>query len=219
MKQLNLSINIKGASRLLRFALLTMALMTGLSAIAFGQRTTGDIEGTVTDGNGGVVPNVSILVTGVSIGFSRNVQSDSQGVFRLQQIPGGTYKITTTAIGGFAAVTTDNVTVTIENTTTVNLKLGIASATESVVVTTDSLGVTVDTTDSKVMTNITSKLIEQLPKGTRFASLLQVSPATRFEPASGGFQVDGASGAENSFVVDGLPLENYLDSSSKCNFG
>lgn len=166
--------------------MMLFAILCCTSAI-FAQRTTGDIEGVVTDANGGVVPNVAITVTGVSVGFTRNVQSDSQGAFRLQQIPGGTYKITTMAIGGFAATAIDNVTVTIENSTTVTIKLGIASATDSVVVTTDALGVAIDTSDSKVMTNITSKLIEQLPKGVGFTSLLNISPGTRPEPLSGGF--------------------------------
>lgn len=196
--------------RSFRYIIMTMFVVTCFAAAAFGQRTTGDIEGKVTDTNGAVVPGVSITVTGVSVGFSRNVQSDSQGAFRVQQIPIGTYKITTAAISGFAATTVDGITVTIENTTVANIKLGIAAASESVVVTTDALGVTIDTSDSKVQTNITAKLIEQLPKGTRFTSLLQVSPATRSEPLSGGFQVDGASGSENTFVVDGLPLENFL---------
>lgn len=188
---------------------MTLPILLCLAATVFGQRTTGDIEGTVTDGNGAVVPSVRITVSGVTVGFSRIVQSDSQGVFRLQQIPAGTYKITTAAIGGFAATTQDNITVTIESVTSVNIKLGIATATESVVVTTDSLGVNIDTSDSKIQTNITSKLIEQLPKGTDFSSVLKISPATRQEPRSGGFQVDGASGSENTFIVDGLAVENF----------
>src|SRR5204862_3146614 len=40
-------------------------------------------------------------------------------------------------------------------------------------------------------------------------SLLKLSPATRDEPLSGGFQVDGASGSENAFIVDGLAVENF----------
>jgi hypothetical protein len=52
-------------------------------------------------------------------------------------------------------------------------------------------------------------MIEQLPKGTSFNSLLRVSPATRAEGLSGGFQVDGASGSENSFLIDGLSVENF----------
>ncbi|HEU0049606.1 MAG TPA: TonB-dependent receptor plug domain-containing protein, partial [Nitrososphaera sp.] len=67
----------------------------------------------------------------------------------------------------------------------------------------------IDPAASKIQTNITSKMIEQLPKGTSFNSLLRLSPATRQESLSGGFQVDGASGSENSFLVDGLSVENF----------
>jgi hypothetical protein len=67
----------------------------------------------------------------------------------------------------------------------------------------------IDPTASKVQTNITPQMIQQLPKGASFNSLLRLSPATRPEPLSGGFQVDGASGSENSFLIDGLSVENF----------
>jgi len=195
--------------RSFRYIIMTMFAVLCFAATIFGQRTTGNLEGTVTDPNGAVVPGVSVTVTGVTVGFNRTVQSDSQGVFRVQQIPVGTYKITTAALSGFMATTVDNVPVTIENVTVANIKLGVAATAESVVITTDTLGVNVDTSDSKIQTNITAKLIEQLPKGTTFDSLLRISPATRPEPFSGGFQVDGASGSENAFIVDGLSVENF----------
>ena len=195
--------------RSIRYALTAIFVLCCFSMVVFAQRTTGSIEGTVTDSTGAVVPGVTVNVTGITIGFNRSVQSDNQGVFRFQQIPVGTYKITTAATGGFAATTVDNVTVTIENIAVANIKLGIAAATESVVVTTDTLGVNLETSDSKVQTNITSKLIEQLPKGTTFTSILRASPGTRQEGLSGGFQVDGASGSENTFMIDGLPVENF----------
>ncbi len=195
--------------RSFRYTLMTMSVVLCFAMTAFGQRTTGDIEGKVTDANGAVVPGVSVTVTGVTVGFKRTVQSDSQGDFRVQQIPIGTYKVSTAATSGFAATTIDDITVTIEKATQVNVKLGISSTSESVVVTTDALGINVDVSDSKVQTNITQKLIDQLPKGTSFQSLLKLSPATRQESLSGGFQVDGASGSENTFVVDGLPVENF----------
>ncbi len=190
-------------------ALVTLTAVLCFGATAYGQRTTGDIEGKVTDSNGAVVPGVSVTVTGITIGFSRTVQSDGQGEFRIQQVPVGSYKLRTAAIGGFSATVIDDINVTIENVTTANIRLGITSAQESVVVTADQLGVNVDATDSKVQTNITAKLIDQLPKGTSFNSLLRVSPATRPESLSGGFQIDGASGSENTFIVDGLPVENF----------
>jgi hypothetical protein len=193
----------------LRFASFALVAILCLSAVVFGQRTTGDIQGTVKDPQGAVVPGVSISVEGVNVGFSRTVQSDDSGVFRVQQIPAGIYRVTAAATKGFASTTLDNVSVNIEQIATADIVLGVASGVNTVTVTDDPLGVNVDTTDSKVQTNITTQLIEQLPKGQNFSSLLKVSPGTRGEPLSGGFQVDGASGSENSFVIDGQTVENF----------
>jgi hypothetical protein len=48
-----------------------------------------------------------------------------------------------------------------------------------------------------------------LPKGTNFTSLLKISPAVRPEPLAAGFQVDGSSGAENTFIIDGQEVTNF----------
>ena len=193
--------------RRFRSTIMALSVILCFAAAAFGQRTTGDIEGKVADANGAVVPSVSITITGVTVGFNRTVQSDSNGEFRISQIPVGTYKITTAASSGFAATTVDSVVVTIEKVTVANIQLGVTSV-NTVDVSADPIGA-IDTADSKVQTNISTRLIDQLPKSQNFNSLLRVSPATRAEPLSGGFQVDGASGSENTFVVDGLPVENF----------
>jgi hypothetical protein len=57
--------------------------------------------------------------------------------------------------------------------------------------------------NGQINTNITAQTQENLPKGTTFSSQLKISPNTRVEPLSGGFQVDGASGGENTFIIDG----------------
>lgn len=192
-----------------RFCLLALSLVFCLSAIAFGQQTTGSVEGTIKDEKGAVVPGVSVTLDGVSVGFNRTIQSDNEGVYRFQQVPPGTYKISTGAASGFAAGQLENVTVTLEKITTADITVGISQSVNTVEVSSDPLGVAVDPTDSKVQTNITSRLIDQLPKGGSFTSLLKVSPGTRSEPLSGGFQVDGASGSENSFLIDGQAVENF----------
>jgi hypothetical protein len=192
-----------------RHIIMTMSLVLCFATAVFGQRTTGDLEGKVTDPSGAVVPNVSVTLTGVTVGFNRTVQSDDQGEFRIQQIPIGTYKMITAAVSGFAAATVENVSVTIEKVTVVNVKLGITATTTTVDITASDVAGVIDPGASKVQTNITPRMIEQLPKGTNFNSLLRISPATRQEGLSGGFQVDGASGSENSFLVDGLSVENF----------
>jgi hypothetical protein len=51
-----------------------------------------------------------------------------------------------------------------------------------------------------------SKKIDLLPKTLRFDSVITQAPGARSEPKSAGYQIDGASGSENVFVVDGLEI-------------
>lgn len=70
-------------------------------------------------------------------------------------------------------------------------------------------GVVIDPGNTKIDTNISSQVVENLPKGTNFTSQLKVAPNVRPEPLSGGFQIDGTSGAENTFTVDGQEVSNF----------
>lgn len=196
---------------------LMFSVILCLTLIAFGQETTGSIEGTVKDSNGAIVPGVEVTLTGTTVGFNRTIQSDTEGVFRFLRVPPGLYKITTAESKGFAGTNLENVTVAIEKTTTADITLGIQQNVNTVEVSSDPLGIAVDSTDSKVQTNITGQLIDQLPKTSSLTSLLKVSPGTRSEPLAGGFQVDGASGSENSFIIDGQTVENFRTGTLNAN--
>lgn len=184
----------------------------------FGQETTGDIEGTVKDAAGAVVPGVVITVasagssTGArpdsTAGFTRTITTDSSGFYRMQQVPPGTYTVTSTPTAGFGEAKKTNVQVSIGRTTVVDLGLAAAGATNVVDVVAGG-DVAIDPTGNKVQANITSQAIDLLPKGVNFTSLIQTTPSVRNEPLSGGFQIDGASGSENTFIVDGQEVSNF----------
>ncbi len=190
-----------------------LALVMTFAIGAFGQETTGSIEITSRDPNGAVVPNVAVTVTSATTGatttagFRRTVTTDKEGFARIIEVPPGNYNITAAATAGFAERTIQNVQVALGRVTPVNLDLGITASTTNIEVSAGEV-LPIDTTDSKIQTNISSELVELLPKGTNFSSLLKVSPATRVEPRSGQFQIDGASGSENTFIVDGQEVTN-----------
>ncbi|MEP6947081.1 MAG: carboxypeptidase regulatory-like domain-containing protein [Acidobacteriota bacterium] len=186
-----------------------LVLLVVSASIAFGQSTTGRIAGTVKDPNGAVVPGASVTVAGTSTGFTQVVMTGSDGTYRIDRATVGAYKITVAPINGFAATSADTF-VNIEKTSTVDIVLSTAVQTADVVVTSgDSLGFSVDTSDSKVQSNITAEQIQKVPAGTSFSSILKLSPATRSESLTGGFTVDGASKAENTFTIDGQDVTNF----------
>src|SRR5262249_54522928 len=99
----------------------------------------------------------------------------------------------------------DNVTVELGKIFNVALEVKAAGTSETVTVTGASEPI-VDVTSTKVATNINQQQIDVLPKTLNFSSLINVAPGTRNEANAGGFQIDGASGSENRFVVDGLDV-------------
>lgn len=191
-----------------KFITLMLALTLGLVTAAFGQRTTGDIEGTITDPTGAVVPNVSVTVasTGDS-GFKRTVQANADGFFRVQQVPPGVYSVSTGAISGFGA-TERKVSVAVDATAAVNITLAVGGG-NTVVDVTGGDSAPIDVGGSKVSSTISSAKIDLLPKGVDFTSVLKTVPGTRPEGLSGGISVDGASGSENAFYIDGQEVSNF----------
>ncbi|CAN5615492.1 TonB-dependent receptor [soil metagenome] len=195
------------------------ALVLCMSVSAFAQEITGDIEGTVKDPNGAVVPGVVLTIRSVgstegaradsTAGFTRNITTDRNGFYRVQQIPPGFYTVSTSATSGFGEATRTNVEVVLGKSTLVDINLAVAGAENIVNVTADAGAVAIDPTSNKVQTNITAQAIDLLPKGVNFTSLLQTAPSVRNEPLSGGFQIDGASGSENTFIIDGQEVSNF----------
>jgi hypothetical protein len=185
-----------------------IALVLCLTGITWGQETTGSIEVTVSDTQGARVPNVAVTVTGVDRGFNQTVNTDESGFARVLQVPSGLYKVSIAASGGFGAALQDNVRVVLGNATPVNITLQAAGVGASVNVAASDVSA-IDPTASRIQTNITDRQIELLPKGTNFTSALKAAAPVRQEPAAAGFQIDGASGSENTFILDGQEVTNF----------
>ena len=202
------------------FIKLVLTVVLCLSAAAFGQETTGNIEGIVKDTAGAVVPNVTLTITsakniasgttttGIGSGFRRTITTNDDGFFRVLQVPPGTYDIVSTATSGFGEARYENITVVIGQTTQLEVMVNPGTNVTTVDVSVSDAP-PVDTTNSAIQTTINAQKIELLPKGTGFTSILKTIPGTRPESRSGGFSVDGASGGENVFVIDGQEVTNY----------
>ncbi|MEK7857019.1 MAG: TonB-dependent receptor, partial [Acidobacteriota bacterium] len=186
-----------------------------LTVGAFGQRTSGNIEGTVTDPNGAAVAGatVTLKASGSTSGFSATTTANDSGFFQFTQISPGSYTLTSTA-NGFKR-STQEVQVTVDKTTSISPRLEVGSGEVTVEVTSDS-AVSIDLGNTKIDTNITKRIIEDLPAGVTFASLLKIAPNVR--PELGGFQIDGASGSENVFIIDGQEVTNFRTGSLDSNF-
>jgi hypothetical protein len=52
--------------------------------------------------------------------------------------------------------------------------------------------------------SLIGEFFEVIPKGRDFTSIVNLAPGANFEEKAGGIAIDGASGAENTYVLDGI---------------
>ena len=215
----------------LRFVLVSLLFVAMSALVAFGQETTGVIEITAKDANGAIVPNVTFTVasTGQSTGYKRTITTDDSGFVRLNQVPPGTYSVTAAATAGFKVLTLTGINVGLGQATPVSFTMAIGTGDIVVDVTSSNDVNPIDVTDTKIQTTINAQTAELLPKGLNIDSIFKFSPAARQDARSGTnatgeaqFQIDGASGSENTFIIDGQEVTNSrtgaLDSNSKLPF-
>ncbi|PYS66393.1 MAG: hypothetical protein DMF74_01235, partial [Acidobacteria bacterium] len=190
-------------SKKLSFLPLTVAVLLCLTGIAFGQETTGSIRGNVKDPNGAAVPNATVKATNPQRSFTTTTNSQGEYEFT-DQLPPDVYTVTASA-SGFSEVKRPDVQVLLGKTILVNIDLAVAGTSATVTVTGNQEPL-VDVSSSKTATNVSQQQIDVLPKGLNFSSIINVAPGARNEPNAGGFQIDGSSGSENRFIVDGLDV-------------
>jgi len=174
------------------------------------QENFGTILGTVTDATGAVVPDAKISASTPAFPQPLETVSDNQGNYIFPQVPIGTYSVTVGKVG-FATVRQQRIVVNLGSRVTYNPKLEVGQVTQVVEVA--AAAISLDTTSSRTSTNISSQQFDGIPRGRTFNSILALAPGVRQEVKGGGvgvggFQVDGASGSENSFIVDGVDVSD-----------
>ncbi|MGC1417772.1 MAG: TonB-dependent receptor [Candidatus Acidiferrum sp.] len=181
------------------FALL-MCLVTAPRGKA--QSTTdGAIGGTVTDASGGVVPNASITTTNLGMGGKSTGTTDESGRYQIIHLQPGAYSVEVSA-NGFAAFKATSVTVEVGRTTTIDARLAVKTASETVVATAEAPVIVADRADFS--TNINQTTIENLPiNGRRWSWFALSTPGAVPDGGFGLVSFRGISGLLNNNTVDG----------------
>jgi hypothetical protein len=185
-------------------ALLAIAL---LSAPVWAQEQRGSIEGVVKDSSGAVLPGASVTIEGGS-GVKLDAVSDAQGVYRFPSLLPGTYTVTAN-LTGFAPNKVSAVVVQLGEVKKVDFALGLAGVSENVRVTAESP--IVDVKQSTKATNISAERVELIPHNRDFTSLVTQAPGANQENKSNGISIDGASAAENRYVIDGMETTSVFN--------
>jgi len=184
----------------------SLTLLSLLSFLAFtttGQERVGGLVGVVTDGSGAAIPGATITVTAPSGAELQTVTTDANGNYRVQQVPAGIYVVSAHS-QGFSTTRKTDILVELGRATRVEFQLEVGHISEQVVVSADAIQVDSQSSSSAVI--VTKEFADLIPKGHSFYDLVAVAPGARPESKTGGVQVDGASGSENTFYLDGMEV-------------
>src|SRR5438132_3380993 len=112
--------------------LVALLLLLRAPVMAQGE-TTGAIVGSVTDPAGAAIPGATVTVTSSDNGMKRSVKTDDSGRFTFPQLKPGIYSVKVEA-DRFEAQQNNTVSAGLGQKQTVDFKLNIASASESILV-------------------------------------------------------------------------------------
>src|ERR1043166_2147151 len=111
--------------------LVAFASFVVLPATVFAQAT---LSGVVKDTSGGVLPGVNVEASSpVLIEKVRSATTDSTGLYRIPDLPPGTYKVTF-SLQGFATVNREGVEVAGGGVTSINADLRVGTVSETITV-------------------------------------------------------------------------------------
>jgi hypothetical protein len=190
---------------------LTLVLTASVSA----QERFGTLQGRVTDQQGASIPGVTVSVTSLSSGETRTFVTDTNGQFVASDLNPGRYKVVF-ELSGFTRVERPDVSVVLGRTFEVSTQMAVGGLAETVQVTAEASPL-VDKGSTLIAHNVGVEEFDRLPKGRSFQSIALTAPSVNAGEVEGGFQVNGASGAENGFTVDGITTNSLINGQSRQN--
>ncbi len=187
-------------------ALVVLALN---SACLTAQTSKGTIAGTVTDPSGAGVPGATVTARDTLGGETRTTTTGGYGDYRISAILPGIYQVKVSA-QGFAAVVIDHVEVGASVAKSLDVRLEVSAATQSITVV-ESAGSTLQTETAELSSDISKTEIQQLPiSSLNPISLVLTEPGAvrvsqRDDFTNGAsFSVDGLRPRANNFLIDGF---------------
>lgn len=192
-----------------------LAVGMGLSGLAFGQATTGQIFGTAPAATGETVTVVS------NTGFTRTVTVKADGTFSASNLPTGTYTVTLTKDGTQAGQHV--VTVSPASGSQVNFMAANAQELGVVSVSANALP-KIDVSQASASYVLTSKQLEKLPLAHDVDAIALLAPGVVSSSGYFGSAITfaGAGATENAYYINGYnttALYNYTGPSIQLPYG
>src|SRR5579863_188980 len=203
-----------------------LLLVTIHSSPTRAQVSGATLSGLVTDEQSGPVPDATVRIKNLGTGVTREVQTNSDGLYSAPNLIPGTYNVTVTK-DGFQTLLQRNVTLTVGAQQALNLSLQVGAVNQTLVVTTAPPEI--QTTSSTISATVDSTTMRELPlNGRDWTSLATLEPGVSSIPnqVGTGFSANkgnrgfgnqlsngGHRANENTYRVNGISINDYSNGS------
>ncbi|MGH8546180.1 MAG: carboxypeptidase regulatory-like domain-containing protein, partial [Gammaproteobacteria bacterium] len=197
---------------LLRLFCLTCVGLSGVAPTFAQTAVEGQIQGTVRDDSGAVLPGVTVMATGISTVGSARTVSDAEGNYRLVNLPPGEYQVEA-ELQGFSRFSQGGVQVRAARTILLDVILRIGSIEETVTVTAETPMLEVRRAVQAI--NIEGEFQRELPLSPRrdYTDFLEVTPGMNnyVNPQSGGgiYHLRGSTIESHVVQLDGADMTSF----------
>ena len=179
--------------------LASLPVVFSVGAVA---QSTANLSGTVTDPSGAVVANVHVKVHSLATGQDREIVTDSAGIYAVPSLQPGDYKLDAVA-PGFSEYVVSKVTLDVDQSVTVNMKLAVNSAGTTVEVDSGA-SAQIETQTMTVGQVINRETVQDLPlNGRHFLDLTTLTPGGVVADTAGSLTGASRGLGANSFLTAG----------------
>lgn len=195
-----------------RAVAMAMALgVLGFDSDAAAQTSNATLQGIVSDTSGAVLPGVTVKLESPSTGLSRDVVTNTSGVYVFNFLPSGSY-VVVAELSGFKTARHDQVRLEIGQNLELDLRMEVGQLSE--VVNVEGTAAPLDRTSPTIGTVIQASQLKELPlAGRHWAGLMLLAPgaintgdgthlSTRFV---------GRSRDDNNWTFDGIDATGVKD--------
>src|SRR5437870_1443291 len=194
-------------------------LLYGTSA--FAQEVTASVTGTVTDPSGAALAGATVTARSMERGLTYTAVTNDSGIYRIAQLPVGTYELKFEK-SGFATASHSAFVLTLNQITRIDVAMKVGQVSETVEVT--SAAPVLETDVTQVDTIINAATNDNLPLASRnYAQLTLLAPGSvSTDPSSfnngnntGGYGgrplINGNREQSNNFLLDGMDNNQVSD--------
>ncbi len=180
---------------------------------------TGNIQGTVSDSTGAVIPDSSVTLTDEATHVTRTTKSNGAGDFVFPNVPIGTYDLAAAA-PGFRSYLQRSIVLEVGSSIAVNPQLAVGKAEVQIEVQSEALAL--QTEDVSFKQTIDEKAVTEMPlNGRQMTSLITLSggssPApgndftgSKYSYATISVSVAGGNGNTTLWRLDGGDNQDYM---------